>query len=207
MVRKVQVEKFYPDVIAHAKEFRLIGASENPELEALYNRLHQWFLNGFVMDIDVEGAKRWEFMLSLVPKAGDSLEERRKRILGKINAMTPYTHRRLMEMLAAKYGEGVVSFELGYDNYQMIVDIPRNLMAKAMQLWVYLRAIIPANLDLRIHNTRKVPNACFAGAVLTQKRRLSIGMETPNRLDKAKTPIFGGSNIRIYRKMKVEVGG
>lgn len=207
MVRKVQVEKYYPDVIAPSKEFRLIGESENPELEQLYQKFYQWFLNGFVMDIDEEGAKRWESMLNLIPKSGDSLEERRKRILGKINAMTPYTHRRLMEMLAARYGEGVVSFELLYHDYKMIVDIPRNLMAKAMQLWVYLRAIVPANLDIRIHNTRTIPNRCYAGAVVTQKRRASIGMETPNRLDKARTPIFGGGNIRIYKKMKVEVGG
>lgn len=61
--RDVHVERYYPDVLAPAKEFKALSASEDEEFNALYEEAWKWFANTFVYDTDLAGVERWEKML------------------------------------------------------------------------------------------------------------------------------------------------
>ena len=106
--REPRIERYFPDVLANAKEFMTLGAIVDPELKLTWQALIKQMLNTFVYDLDKDGASRWEDMLQLHPGAGDSLSVRKQRILARINATLPYTFRSFQNMLNALYGDGKV---------------------------------------------------------------------------------------------------
>lgn len=154
MARQVKVETYFLSVLANAREFIDIAKTENPEFKKVRELFFKWFLNTFVYDLDVDGAERWEEMLSIIPKNTDNLEKRKKRILAKLNSMLPYTHRRLVEMLPAVYGEGTFEIELDYDKYKLRIDLSYSLLRYKKAIKNYLRNIIPANLSIVAQNRK-----------------------------------------------------
>lgn len=78
MARQVKVETYFPSVLANAREFIDIAKTENPEFKKVRELFFKWFLNTFVYDLDVDGAERWEEILSIIPKNTDNLEKRKK---------------------------------------------------------------------------------------------------------------------------------
>ena len=150
LVRDVHVERYYPSVLAPAKEFKAIANAENPELNLVWRRVWQLFLNTFVYNIDEVGAKRWESMLKLRPKATDTLEQRRQRILVKINSMLPYTYRRMLQILNALCGEGLYDVDLKYNQYLLNILVNPDITNNINQIGKTLRPIIPANLALYV---------------------------------------------------------
>lgn len=68
--------------------------------------------------------------------------------------MLPYTHRRLVEMLTAVYGEGTFEIELDYDKYKLRIDLSYSLLRYKKAIKNYLRNIIPANLSIVAQNRK-----------------------------------------------------
>lgn len=149
-IREVHVERYYPSVLANAREFAAIAEAENPELRALWQVAWKWYLNTFVYDFDIAGAARWEQMLSLRPKSDESLDARRRRILAKINAVLPYTFRRLEEMLDAMCGAESYSLAVDYGKRELYFNADPDVAGGLNQVSKLLRAVVPANLALYI---------------------------------------------------------
>lgn len=204
MARKIKVERYYPSVIANAKEFTDIANSENPEFELLAQSLYKWFLNGFVYDLDKDGAERWEDMLSITPKAIDTLKQRKQRILARLNTMLPYTHRRLIEMLDGIYGVKTLEVNLDYQNYWLYIDIPKNLYYKIQELLTYLRAIVPANLGIGFTNTTKINQPTYLGGIIQQVKTHNIKASTGFKPDNLiqKTTLIGKTTQIKYINIK-----
>ena len=91
LMRDVQVQRYYPNVLANAAEFKLIAKLENAEFKSVWQEACKWFLNTFVYDTDLQGIKRWEDMLKIIPPKEATLEDRRNTVLMRINTMLPYT--------------------------------------------------------------------------------------------------------------------
>lgn len=174
LVRDVHVERYYPGVLAPAKEFKVIAEAENPEFNLLWRRLWQLFLNTFVYSIDEDGATRWEAMLKLRPKTTDDLETRRRRILAKINAQLPYTHRQLENMLAATYGSGKTKVSINYNKYALWVDILASIVTRTPQMRTFLRVVAPANMTIGISNTQTLSQELFAGGCIRINKRVEL---------------------------------
>ena len=171
-IRNVQVEQHYPDVVAPAKEFIALADTENPELNLIWQRMRRLFLNTFVEDIDETGAKRWEGMLKLRPRASDDLAARRRRILAKINAQIPYTHRQLQAMLDATYGIGRTRITIDYGAYTLWLDVLASVLTRTGDMRTFCRAIVPANMVIGISNTQSLSQGLYAGGHIrcTNKR-------------------------------------
>lgn len=174
IVRDVHVERYYPAVVAPAKEFKAIANAENPELNLVWRRVWQLFLNTFVYDMNEDGATRWESMLKLRPKVTDDLEARRRRILAKINSQLPYTHRQLKNMLAATYGAGKTKVSINYNAYALWVDILASILTRTPEMRNFLRVIIPANLTIGISNTQKLNQGIYVGGYIRVSKRVEI---------------------------------
>lgn len=133
--RDVAVERYYPSVLAPAKEFKILAAMEDAEFKTLWDLTWQWFLNTFVYEFDIAGAQRWESMLRITPPAESSLEDRRAAILRRINTQLPYTLRRLQEILDAEYGESMAVASTNTD-YELWLDIDNRIMLQVNGLRV-----------------------------------------------------------------------
>ncbi|MGL5514586.1 MAG: putative phage tail protein [Sporomusa sp.] len=173
MARVVKIERYYPSVLYNAREMIDIANAENPEFNLLHNLAEKWFKNGFVLDLDADGATRWEEMLGLTVKLSD-LEERRQRILARIRALLPYTHRWLANILDFMYGDGNTGLIFNYNAYELRINMAYDIQEYIHDIRRYARVVIPSNLDLIIQNTKSVPQQIYVGAYIRRLRKYKI---------------------------------
>ena len=147
--RNVKLERYYPNVIANADEFRQLSVLENDEFKTIREANCKWFYNTFVYKADLQGIKRWEDMLNLTSKSTETLEDRRINILIKLNSMLPYTIRRLQQILDIRYGENN-AIATTTKKYELLIDFNDETELVASSMRAILRCIIPANLIFKI---------------------------------------------------------
>lgn len=192
--RDVSVQRYYPDVLAPAKEFKAIAVAENPEYAILWDALWKWFANTFVVDIDEDGAVRWESMLKLHPLPEDTLADRRMRILIAINAVIPYTIRRLQQILDAGYGEGMAIASTNKD-YELWVDVDNSIIFSTVAMRIMLRAIVPANLSINIGQTIPAEAGLFAGGKVSTYQTVNVQTGSGFAFDDIEKSLFAGGRV------------
>lgn len=192
--RDVSVQRYYPNVLAPAKEFKALAAAENPEYAVLWDALWKWFANTFVVDIDEDGAARWESMLKLHPLPEDTLADRRMRILIAINAVIPYTIRRLQQILDAGYGEGNAIASTNTD-YELWIDINNSIIFSTVPMRVMLRAIVPANLTINIGQTIPAEAGFFIGGKISLYQTINVQTGSGFAFDDIEKSLFAGGRV------------
>lgn len=173
--REVKVQRYYPNVIANADEFKQLAILENEEFKSIWEVLFKWFKNRFVSETDLEGVRRWEQMLKIIPSKEATLEDRKQFILRRINTILPYTIRRLQQILNAVYGDdfAVVSTN---KKYELWVDIDNRIILKTPSMRTLLRAIIPANLIIKILQELNADLFLYAGGIVSNVNTIQITM-------------------------------
>ena len=175
--RNVQVQRYYPNVLAPAEEFKTLAKLENEEFSAAWNAVWKWFLNTYVYEIDIDGAERWEEMLKIIPPQGASLEVRKKAILAKLNTLLPYTIRRLQEILDNRYGAGLTKAKTT-KAYELMVTIDNKVILQVNEMRILLRSIIPANLIIKVIQELSWPGELYIGGQISLKERIYIKTNT-----------------------------
>lgn len=173
--REVKVQRYYPNVIANADEFKQLAILESEEFKSIWEVLFKWFKNRFVSEADLEGVRRWEQMLKIIPSKEATLEDRKQFILRRINTILPYTIRRLQQILNAVYGDdfAVVSTN---KKYELWVDIDNRIILKTPSMRTLLRAIIPANLIIKILQELNADLFLYAGGIVSNVNTIQITM-------------------------------
>lgn len=174
-LRAANVRRYFPDVLANAREFVALADVTEPELDAVIGEMAGAALNTFVLDIDERGARRWEDMLGLTAAAGATLEERRRQILAKINAQLPYTIRNFQKMLNATFGAGVVTVSVDHDKYAEWLSIAPGADIDQGFLTTYARQISPANLTLNIRTDHAVKAGIRHGGAVVVFEHIRAG--------------------------------
>ena len=82
--------EYLPYVVRDYSEFQGLTAGEQPEFEQAWNRADELLDNQFVLTAGNLGLSRWEEILGIVPKATDTLDDRRFRVLTRLNEELPY---------------------------------------------------------------------------------------------------------------------
>lgn len=175
LIRDVQIQRYYPNVLANAKEFKQIAKLENAEFKSVWQAICKWFFNTFVYDTDLQGIKRWEDMLKIIPPKEATLEDRRNTILMRINTMLPYTIRRLQQILNAIYGDNFATVSTN-EKYELWVDIDNRIILKTMGMRTLLQAIIPANLIIKILQELNADLFLYAGGLVSNVNTIQITM-------------------------------
>ena len=98
-------DSFYylPDFLKEFKEFRRLrklSEAENVELLKLWNSFENIIDNNFINDSTENGVESWERILKITPKAYDTLNDRKFRILTRLNERLPYTYKEVEKRLA-----------------------------------------------------------------------------------------------------------
>lgn len=160
------MSRYYPNIMKEVREFKWLATVENPELVLLWEKLGEVRSNQFIADLLINGAARWEKMLKLRPKNTDGIEVRRERILAKINAQIPFTHRQLENMLNATYGTNRTKVAIDYNHYSLWVDVLASVLTRTLEMRKFLRPIVPANMTISISNTQTLSHRLLVGGVI-----------------------------------------
>ncbi len=151
-----QLIDYLPDLIKQSPIFESITTAEQPEIELLWAKLDEALKSSFVDTAEEDGVLRYERILKLTPKASDTIEDRRFRILVRLNEKLPYTEKFLNERLALLCGEGGYTLNLDYNSYTVEVKVGLNVTEQFDAVDAFLHRISPANLvrDVKIkYNT------------------------------------------------------
>ncbi|QNU66758.1 DUF2313 domain-containing protein [Ruminiclostridium herbifermentans] len=86
---------YLPDFLKEFKEFRRLrklSEDENAELLKLWNSFENMMDSNFINDSTENGVESWERILNITPKAYDTLNDRKFRILTRLNERLPFRY-------------------------------------------------------------------------------------------------------------------
>lgn len=147
--RVVDIKDYWSPVVAESLEFTAIANAENPEFKYLWEKVYGLVDEYFVRTATEYGVSRMEKVLKITPLVSDTLEQRKERILWKMNLKLPYTMRFLKNILASMVGEENRQVEHDNDTQTLTVRI-KNGSSDMGQLRKDLEKIIPAPLILNL---------------------------------------------------------
>ncbi|WNX84042.1 putative phage tail protein [Agathobaculum sp. NTUH-O15-33] len=90
-----ELSLYLPPILLQTQAFQLLCSVEDPELDALFACADEVLDAQFIHTAPEQAVERYEKIYKIVPKDTETLEERRFRVLSKINAQLPYTVRML----------------------------------------------------------------------------------------------------------------
>lgn len=137
---------YLPPFVQKFKEMAAIMETEQPEFELAWQNAENTLADQFVITATINGIKRWEKIYGIVPKATDTLDERRFVILSKMNEQPPYTMAALENVLNALCGEDGYTLYMNYDAYELTVKLAVNNEKNFTAVVDLLDRLLPANI-------------------------------------------------------------
>ena len=148
--RYINMLAYLPEYLREFRELKLLLQSEEPEFRLLWDRLDRWIDNQTITTADVDGIRRFEQFLKIIPLATDTLDERKRRVLGYENSNLPYTLKKLKETLVAMCGKGNVVCRLDYDNCTIELGVKLASVRSLTFIRDIAEMMIPLNLAFMI---------------------------------------------------------
>lgn len=137
---------YLPNFLQKYKEFEIIFETEQEEVSQLWESTRNALKDQFIMDATEYGVTRWERILNIFPKATDSLDDRRFRILTRMNEQLPYTFRTLDAQLSNLTGEDGYSIHVDHENYLLKVRVALVAKNNFNDVEALLHRVVPVNM-------------------------------------------------------------
>ena len=141
---------YLPLFIQDFSEMKQIMGAEQPEVDTLWKNCGNTLDDMFVSYATENGVKRWEKIVGITPKNTDTLDERKFRILTKMNQELPYTIPKLKESLTVLCGEGGFEIDLQPSNFHIRVKLALSNKNNYQDVVDLLTKVIPANLTQEV---------------------------------------------------------
>jgi hypothetical protein len=139
---------YLPGVLRGVREYKTLLGAEETEISWLWDALGNAILDQFAADSTENGVKRRERILNISPKATDSLDARRFRILTRLTEQIPYTMMALKNRLDALCGPEGYSVTLGNGDYTIAVKVALAAKSSFDDVDALLKRTIPANMKI-----------------------------------------------------------
>ena len=139
---------YLPTVFAEVKEMIAHAVAEKPEIERLWTASDTAYEDQFLYTMSEYGIKRWEKILNISPLGTDSLEDRRFRIINRLNAQLPYTYRMMQNRLNQMCGADGYTMTYDADTWTLTVRVAltrKNQLADALKV---IEEMLPVNIVL-----------------------------------------------------------
>ena len=150
MKHEIHLLEYLPDYLKQVKELNAICDTEEKELETIEEQLVQLMDDCFLSSCGITGIKRYESMLETEPLPGDSLEDRRFRLLAKWNNTVPYNFAYLQRQLALLCGADGYRMQLDQKKGTLtvkVVLVSKNMLESVRQM---LENVIPCSICLDV---------------------------------------------------------
>lgn len=147
--RKVRIERYWAAVFSSLREEQQIAKSVNPEFDLIWERIRQLINDCFVQTAQVHVIERWEKIVGITPRAEDTLDERRNRILYMMQVSLPYSEWHLKHVFLANIvGEG--NYKVNIDPVACTIEVLLNPSKQTQwdDVVQMLDTILPANMEL-----------------------------------------------------------
>lgn len=141
---------YLPHVVRDYPEYQGITGSEQTEFERAWASADDLLNNQFITTAGSVGLSRWEKILGITPKGTDTLEDRRFRVMTRINEETPYTIPKLRNILETICGAGNYSAEVMEGTYQLVVKIGLEAKSNFSDVEALLDRVIPQNMIVNL---------------------------------------------------------
>lgn len=168
MLREILLSKKLPPVLQSCREFQAIDAAETAELNKLWAAIDAARDDQYIPSLTINGIKRWEKILKITPKATNTIDERKFRILNRVNESLPFTYRFLESQFTLLCGERGYRLQLDHGNYTLVVRVELTSKSKLDDVGALLKRVVPANIvvDLSLMYNQHKDVARFTHAQL-----------------------------------------
>lgn len=146
MDREINILNYLPAILKEVKELKALSVCENPELVLLWDALENALNDQFVNDATEYGVSRLESILKIVSKGTDTLNDRKFRILTRLNEKLPYTVRTLQNQLSSLCGENGFTLEVNHAAYTLKVRVELTAKSNFNDVEALLDRVAPANM-------------------------------------------------------------
>lgn len=140
--------EYLPQVFSEVREMIVHAASQKPELESLWAANDNAYNDQFLYTMTENGVKRWESILGIQPLGGDTLEDRRFRIINKLNAQLPYTYRMIEMHLNQLCGKDGYTMTYNPDTWTLRIRVSLTRKSQLNDVYDLLKEMIPVNIIL-----------------------------------------------------------
>lgn len=199
--KKLSVLDWADDVLKDYIEFEEIAAAEDPQFEKLYELISKWNNNFYPKTADKDGIALFEQLLNITPLPNEDLEDRRYRVIAKLNAKLPYTEVQLRRILGGILGYD--GFSLTVKDLILTVSLAEENNNKIQIIFELLKEIVPMNILIVIHQfILKRFKVSYGGCVKVGNRvRIS-----PYRQEEVQEEgiIYSGGYIRIGNTIRIK---
>lgn len=146
---------YLPLFVGEYKEMKAVMDAEQPVFESFSDAVDNARADQFIEDATEEGIARREKNYNIIPKANQTLDERKFAVLAKENESLPYTEESLTKMLETLCGKNGFSLNVFNDAYEVLVKLDLSNESKFDAACKILEEILPANMvrDVRMYNT------------------------------------------------------
>lgn len=128
------------------RELAVLMETEQSEIDRLWDAAENTLADQFILEATENGVKRWESVLGISPKGTDTLDERKFRILTRLNQELPYTVTKLQEVLTTICGAGNFSINLQPNEYHIEIKLALANKNNYNEVADVLKKMIPANM-------------------------------------------------------------
>lgn len=141
-----RLQEYLPEILLKTYEFPLLCDTEQPEFDRLSAAADETLSDQFVETAGERGLARYEKNFGITPMDTDTLDERRFRVLTKINAQLPFSIRRLRQQLATLCGADGYKLEVNGGVYTLTVKVALTAKRNQQAVEELLADIVPANM-------------------------------------------------------------
>lgn len=136
------LKKSVPPFVAQMREMAELFVAEQPELDRMENDLSQ-LLSQFYIKTATYSLDRWEEDFGLTADPELTLQQRRARVLAKLNSRPPATVRRLENLVRQTMGEDNVWIEEHPEDYSFTIYVQEEKLSDLLGI-----------ADQAMHDTR-----------------------------------------------------
>lgn len=153
MIEHKPLIEYLPPFLAEYREYKRIMDVVWDEISedegSILERIDRGLQNTFIEDADLEGIKRWEQMLSIIPDADMTLNDRKEVVRVRMAGRRPFTFRRMEELLEQLTGVDEYSAEMT-GTYQLFIRVAITSKYKRGAVTDLLKQILPANIEVTV---------------------------------------------------------
>lgn len=131
-------------------QMQQIMTAEQGEFDALWAAFEDTMSDQFILYAAENGVKRWEIITGITPKDTDTLDERKFRVLAKLNQELPYTMIKLKESLTTICGTGNFLIEPDFSEYHVTIKLALSNTNNYQEVVDLLIKMLPANLTQHV---------------------------------------------------------
>lgn len=192
---------WYDDIMKEYKEFEEIARGVDPEFFGLFEAINEY--NNYIYPLEAveDGIKHWEDLLGLKVNRNDTLEERRFRVVSKLNMRLPYTEIQLRRILGKLLGYD--GFSLSVEGLILTMSLAERNNSKVQVIYEMLNEIVPMNVLIELYQLVKRYATAYSGGYIIIGETVRIMPWMVEEINCSSTAYAGGYTF-INNKVRIE---